>query len=41
MANRPTLNSPVRVISNEAEQDVVAGFPVNREVVFGPPQDDL
>jgi hypothetical protein len=37
----PALDSPVRIISNEADQDVVVGFFVNRGVVFGPPQDDV
>lgn len=37
----PAINSPVRVISNEADQDVVVGFIVNRGVVFGPPQEDV
>jgi hypothetical protein len=37
----PALNTPVRIISNEGDEDVVAGFPINRGVVFGPPPADL
>ena len=38
---QPQAGSPVRVISNEGEQDFLAGFPVDRSVVFGPPKDDV
>jgi hypothetical protein len=39
-AQPPQPNSPGRVITSEGDQDFLAGFPVNREVLFGPPQQD-
>lgn len=37
----PRPDTPVRIISNDSEQSLVVGFPVDRRVVFGPYQDDL
>ncbi|MGD0139290.1 MAG: hypothetical protein ABSD28_10460 [Tepidisphaeraceae bacterium] len=39
-AQPPQPNNPGRVITSEGDQDFLAGFPVNREVLFGPPQQD-
>ncbi|MGA2439373.1 MAG: hypothetical protein ABSH08_00310 [Tepidisphaeraceae bacterium] len=36
----PQPGSAARVITNEGEQDCLAGFPIKREVMFGPPQND-
>jgi hypothetical protein len=33
----PDPNSPVRVISNEGEQDFLVGYPMDRTLLFGPP----
>jgi len=39
-AQPPQPDSPARVITSEGDQDFLAGFPVNRELMFGPPQED-
>jgi hypothetical protein len=36
----PKPDTAARVITNEGDQDFLAGFPVDRRVMFGPPQDD-
>jgi hypothetical protein len=37
----PQPGSVDRVIANSGDEDCLAGFPVQREVMFGPPQADL
>ena len=37
----PDPKSTTQVISNEGDQDVLAGFLVDRSIAFGPPKDDL
>jgi ABC-type transport system involved in multi-copper enzyme maturation permease subunit len=36
----PQPDTAARVITNEGDQDFLAGFPINREVMFGPPQEE-
>jgi hypothetical protein len=36
----PDPKSPIRVISNQADEDIVAGFAVDRSTMFGPPPPD-
>src|SRR5580658_3428102 len=37
----PRAGSADRVISNSGDEDCLAGFPLNRETMFGPARDDL
>jgi hypothetical protein len=36
----PQPDTSARVITNAGDQDCLAGFPIDRQVMFGPPQDD-